>query len=276
MRLNSALPAAAALAALLLAALPARAADPAVSVASIAAQLTGHRATYKLTLDQTRGGDVVASSGTMSYQVVDACDAWATNQRLDMTLTNRDGQDVKMISDYATWESKDGKRIRFHMRQTTDGAVTEEDSGEASLDSVGGPGAVQYATPTKKTVDLPAGTLFPMTHTARIISGAENGEKFISVPLFDGTGPSGAQDSFVVIIGWDKPMPNNFPPLATQPSGRVQIAFFDRAPGTTEPDYEVGMRYWQDGIADDLKMDFGDFVMDGKLTQLSVPTPRCQ
>ena len=34
------------------------------------------------------------------------------------------------------------------------------------------------------------------------------------------------------------------------------------------------MRYWENGVADDLRMDFGDFVMDGKLTQLKLPPPR--
>jgi hypothetical protein len=28
------------------------------------------------------------------------------------------------------------------------------------------------------------------------------------------------------------------------------------------PTYQVGMRYWENGVADNLQMDFGDFVMD--------------
>jgi len=35
------------------------------------------------------------------------------------------------------------------------------------------------------------------------------------------------------------------------------------------------MRYWANGIADGLTMDFGDFVMDGKLDQLVVAKPGC-
>ena len=40
----------------------------------------------------------------MGYEVIDACDGWAVRQRLQMTVTNRDGQDIEMVSDYATWE----------------------------------------------------------------------------------------------------------------------------------------------------------------------------
>ena len=122
---------------------------------------------------------------------------------------------------------------------------------------------------------LPAGTLFPMMHTATIIAAAEAGKKFVAVPLFDGTGPDGAQDSTIAIIGWEPPAANKWPDLAKLPSGRVHVAFFDRNATKQEPDYEVGMRYWENGIADDLEMDFGDFVMTGKLTTLSVPKGGC-
>ena len=42
----------------------------------------------------------------MGYEVIDACDGWAVRQRLSMTLTNSEGQDIQMVSDYATWESR--------------------------------------------------------------------------------------------------------------------------------------------------------------------------
>ena len=99
-----------------------------------------HRAFYTLTLSSSRGGDVVAARGTMGYEVIDACDGWAVRQRLSMTLTNTEGQDIQMVSDYATWEAKDGLKFRFHMKQTTDTAVTSQTDGDAKLERAGGPG----------------------------------------------------------------------------------------------------------------------------------------
>ncbi|HTW27633.1 MAG TPA: cell envelope integrity EipB family protein [Acetobacteraceae bacterium] len=254
---------------------PAHAAPVNAALAAAAARLTGQHAVYALTLDRTHNGDVVAAHGTMTFDVADACDAWATNQRLEMTLINREGQNIQMVSDYATWESKDGMRMRFHMRQSTDSSVTEEDEGRASVEHPGGPGEVHYTLPEKKTLPLPAGTLFPMTHTARILVAAAAGQRFTAVPLFDGTGPNGAQDTSIVVVDWQKPKPEPFPPLSSLPSGRVRVAFFNRSPGTMLPDYEVGMRYWEDGVADGLDMDFGDFVMNGKLKLLTIPKPHC-
>lgn len=237
--------------------------------------LAAHRAVYALTLQSARG-DVVAASGSMAYDVTDACDAWAVRQRLTMTLTNRDGQDIEMVSDYTTWETKDGLQLRFRLRQTTEDAVRSELSGQASLKPDGGPGVASYDMPPDTTKDLPAGTVFPMAHTERLLQAARAGRKFIALPLFDGTSPDGAQDSGVAITGWDKPAANKYPVLAALPSTRVHIGFFDRGKNAQVPDYEVGMRYWADGIADDLAMDFGSFVMHGALTSLELPPkPGC-
>ena len=235
-----------------------------------------HRAFYHLTLASSRGGDVVAATGTMGYEVIDACDGWAVRQRLSMTLTNSEGQDVQMVSDYATWESKDGLKFRFHMKQTTDSAVTSETDGDAKLERPGGPGEGHYTTPDEATKELPAGTLFPMAHTEAILAGARAGKKFLSLPLFDGTVDAGAQDSFVTILGgMAQPRKEKWPALSSLASTRVRIAFFDRDPAAQTPDYQVGMRYWENGVADDLQMDFGDFVMSGTMTEFALQPRHC-
>jgi hypothetical protein len=244
--------------------------------------MAAHRALYRLTLESARGGDVSAARGTMAYELTDACDGWATRQRLAMTITNRDGQDVELVSDYATWESKDGLSMRFRMRQTTDTAITDQAEGTAKLDGPGGPGTIHYTVPEEKDMRMPAGTVFPTAHTEAIIAAAEAGKRFIALPIFDGTGDRGAQDSSIAIANWG-PNPNPpYPALANMQAGRVRIAFFDRDPKpassgrpTGSPDYEVGMKYFANGVADDLHMDFSDFVMQGKLAEFTETPPHC-
>jgi EipB-like len=166
-------------------------------------------------------------------------------------------------------------RFRFHMKQTTDDAVTSQTDGDASLDHAGGTGEAHYTTPEDTVKKLPVGTLFPMMHTAAIIAAARDGKKFLAVPLFDGTSEAGAEDSSIAILDWLQPRENKYPMLSDLPSTRVRLAFFDRDPGTTTPDYQVGMRYWANGVANDLQMDFGDFVMNATLTQLTPQPHRC-
>ena len=239
------------------------------------APLLAHKALYTLTLDTAKSGDVIAARGTMGYEVTDACDGWAVRQRLSMTITNADGQDIQMSSDYATWESKDGLKFRFHMRQTTDTAVTSQTDGEASLEKTGSPGQARYTSPHESTSPLPAGTVFPMAHTAAIIAAARDKKHFIGLPLFDGTDENGVEDSFIVVLDWRPPMQVKWPLLSVIPRTRVHIAFFDHGPEAVTPSYEVGMRYWENGVADDMKMNFGDFVMDAKMKDFAPQPRRC-
>jgi hypothetical protein len=238
-----------------------------------AATLAAHHAVYRLTLDPSKDQGVVAAAGTMTYDVLDTCAAWTTSQHLVIDLTNKDGQDIHMVSDYATLESKDGTRLDFHTKQVTDQAVTEQLDGTATLTHSGGKGTADFTSPEKTRVLLPEGTLLPMAHTAALIDAAKAGKKFLSVPLFDGTGADGAQDTFVTIESWKPPAAQKWPTLSALPFGHVHIAFFDRTQATETPNYEIGMIYFANGVADSLAMDFGDFMMDGRLDQLEVRAP---
>ena len=240
-----------------------------------AAPLAAHHALYTLSLNATHEQNVTEAHGTMTYDVVDTCTAWTTAQHLVIDLTNKDGQEVHMVSDYATMESKDGTRLDFHTRQVTDQAVTAQLDGSAALERSGGRGHADFTSPEKKTVLLPEGTLLPMAHTGALLDSAAAGKKFLSVPLFDGTGIDGAQDTFVTVETWHAATPQKWAALSPLASGRVHIAFFDRGSAAETPDYEIGMQYFVNGVADGLAMDFGDFAMDGKLQTLDMHPPHC-
>ena len=254
--------------------------------------MVAHRAAYRLTLDRARdNSDIAQAEGAMLYEVVDACDGWATRQRFSLTLTNRDGQDVQTASDYSTYETKDGRSIRFSLTQTSQGAVSQRIMGEAEVTPEGG--RVRYTEPTAKEEPLPPGTLLPMLHTVRSLAAARGGTRLLVVPLFDGTSPDGAQDTTTVISGWQPPQAGGtsaappatppagarFPALAMLGSARMRVAFFDRnaanAGGASAPDYEVGLRYFENGVADDLKMDFGEFSVDGRMQELAILPGGC-
>jgi hypothetical protein len=240
------------------------------------ATLAGQHAVYTLSLASSHAQDVIAASGTMTYDLADACGGWTTAQHLVINMTNNDGKDVHMVSDYATYETKDGTKLNFHSRQTTGDAVTLDLDGTAQLDKSGGHGHADFSNPEKKRIPLPEGTLLPNSHTIAIISAGMAGKRFLSMPLFDGTAADGAQDTFVTIEHLNKPHTEKWSALSALPSTRVHVAFFERSATTQTPDYEIGMRYFDNGVADELSMNFGDFVMDGALVQLTLrPQPRC-
>ena len=245
--------------------------------------MAAHRAAYRLSLDKSRDNAIARAEGVMVFEVVDACDGWATRQRFSLVLTDRDGQVVETASDYSTYETKDGRSIRFSLTQTSQGAVSQRVSGDAVV-APGGAGRVKYVDPQPKEEALPPGTLLPMLHTIRSLAAAKAGTRLLVTPLFDGTSPDGAQDTTTVISAWQATQPNSrFPALATLGSARMRVAFFDRGKdtkdkdrsGASPPDYEVGLRYFENGVADELKMEFGDFSVNGRMEELAILPPGC-
>jgi hypothetical protein len=246
-----------------------------------ARHLAAHRAAYRLTLAQAREpGNIARAEGAMAYEVIDACDGWATRQRFSLTLTDRDGTEVETASDYATYESKDGRRLRFTLTQMTQGAVTARIAGEAEMQADGS-GIVRYTEPAAREERLSPGTMLPNHHTILTLNAARAGQRLVVGPLFDGTSEDGAQDTTTVLSAWDAPREvPDFPMLSPLGSVRMRIAFFDRdaqqqGGGATTPSYEVSLRYWENGIADQLLMDFREFVVEGRMLKLEAVPGGC-
>lgn len=249
----------------------------ALCLPALAADLAAHRALYRLSLHPQSGQALTEAEGTMAFEMLDACEGWAVRQRLVLKLTTRDGQESEMVSEYATFESKDGLSLRYRLRQGAQGATSSEIAGEARLARDGSGGQARYTLPAEDTRTLPPGTLFPQAHTRAALAAAERGDRIMAVPVFDGTSAEGAQETAATILSAAPPRPvERFPALSPLRSWRMSVAFFEPGEGDTgTPDYEATLRYWENGVADELTMDFGDFAVDGKMAELELLPGGC-
>jgi hypothetical protein len=235
--------------------------------------LASHRGIYSLTLDRAReNATIVDVSGAMVFEIIDACESWASRQRFTMTLRNREGTELETGSDYATLESMDGRNLRFSLTHMTQGAVKSRVAGQAEL-TADGSGVARYSEPEVKELPIPPGTLLPNTHTIATLNAARAGQRLLVAPIFDGTTADGAQQTTTVMSPWQGPQPvPEAPSLSTLGSSRMRIAFFEpdgeQAGGARTPSYEVSLRYFENGVADDMIMDFGDFTVRAKLMKL--------
>ena len=238
--------------------------------AQAAISLKPHRAVYDLTFAGSPDGQTVSAGGEMTFEVRDACTAWATQQMLQVSSTDRDGTETATRSDDATYETKDGSALTFTMTQKDNGTLTDDLRGHATI-APGRSGHVRFLSPAGASLTLPPGTLFPMAHTRTILEAAAAGRHALSPLLFDGTGTDGAEYSYVTIVDWGPtvgPPPN--PALAGLPSGRIDIAFYPLASTDMMPEYEIGTRYFANGVGDRLLMDFGGFRLAGQLKSLTM------
>ncbi len=248
--------------------------------------LAPHEALYSMSLASTNlSGGVTGAYGTMSYKFADSCTGWTVESKTDLTFSYNEGDPVATTWDFVTWESKDGLRYRFRERSTRDGVVSEEIEGTARLDGIGKGGMVHYTQPEERVIRLPRGTLFPTYHTEELLALAVKGGHALLRPLFDGTGTEGPLDVNAV-LGREVAANANISPseaktavdaaLLSAPSWRIQMAFFSQDATDGTPDYEVGLRYYENGVVDEVLQSYGDFSLRGILEKLRpLPKPDC-
>jgi EipB-like len=244
--------------------------------------LVPHRATYemKLSVARTNSG-IVEVNGRMVLETVDACDGWEIKQRIKLTFLRNDGEEFVTDSNFSSYESKDGLELRFSVRNAQNDEVEEELRGHADLEGLGAKGRATFSLPEARSFELPAGTLFPTTHIARIIRHAREGEKSVSYKVFDGARLDGAFNVNAVIGKSPRP-PAGAPPmrgdlgLLRVPSWGVRLAFFASDDLGAQPEYELALDLLSNGIARSMLLDYGDFAVDARLIQLqALPRPKC-
>ena len=247
--------------------------------AASGAEIAPHRALYSMTLGSARNDSgVVDARGTMDYEWGETCEGWTIEQRYRLKMRYAESADVDIISSFVTWESKDGLRYRFNQKQTRNGEVDQEIRGEARLDGPGKGGVAEFAKPQPQTLKLEPGVLFPSAHTISLIDGAREGENFISRLVFDGAADENAvQVSAAIGVRLTAdPTAAVRSPLLERPGWRVRLAFFPVDANAEKPDYELGMRLLDNGVSQDMVIDYGEYSIRAKLDDLEPLTkPNC-
>lgn len=248
---------------------------------ALAIDIAPHRALYSMALGSTKSNSgVVGATGTMTYVWGETCDGWTVEQRYKLRMQYAESSEVEIISNYVTWESKDGLRYRFNERKMRNGEVDEEVRGEATLEGPGKAGSAVFTRPKQQTLELPAGTIFPTAHTILILDRAVAGEQFVSKNVFDGASEETAVQVSAFIgqeLKHDSGTDNGpKSPLVERPSWRIRLAFFSADQKSEKPDYELGMRLYDNGVSRDMLLDYGDFAVKAKLDEIeALPKPNC-
>jgi envelope integrity protein B len=248
--------------------------------AKAAGDLIGHQAIYRITLETASAGSGVAdASGAVLYRFADTCDGWTVENRTALRLSLGEETDTTTEWAYTSWEAKDGSAFRFRVRDSQDGELIEELRGKAGIDAVEKPGRADFTIPPDMDFELPAGTMFPTAHLLRLFALAQAGKHTATDYLFDGASldnpyrvgavfgaaPDSTRHALAERTG-----------LSDLPVWAVRLAFFSVREGATLPDFEVGLHYREDGIADTIKQDFGDFVLNLSMEEFELlPKPGC-
>lgn len=268
-----------------LAAMPAAAASTGRATAAgpdagrkIAAAVQPHRAVYKMALKSARNSSKVSDvRGKMMFEWADACDGWTTEQRFQLRFVYVEGDEMQMTTNYTTWESKNGRRYRFNVRKLVNGEPDEEIRGDATLNKDGKGGTARFATPEQQSIPLPAGSLFPTAHTLGLLDHAQRGDQLVNRVVFDGADAEGPTE-ISAFIGRPAKVDDAAagPLIKGRQSWPVRMAFFPLAGDSSQPEYEMSLRLLDNGVAQSMLIDYGDFTVGAELETIeALPKSGC-
>jgi hypothetical protein len=237
--------------------------------------LVPHRAVYDLELkDKSERSGINGMYGRMVYEFNgSACEGYTVSFRF---VTKVDTGDEVRLTDQQTTTYEDLKNgsFRFLTRSFTDEKLDKEVRGSAHEANKGL--TVDLTSPDKRKVDLAQG-LFPTEHMLEVIDRAKKGETLFESRIFDG---SDAGDKTLITTTMVGKQQTSAPgdtdadkagAMASRPYWPVTISYFtDNNTGDAVPIYRMEFKLYENGITRDLTMDYGDFVLTGKLADLKV------
>lgn len=251
------------------------------SVAAMPIHLIPNRATYDLRLERTSPGGAVSARGRMVIQFRDACDGWSTAERTVLDVTESDGAVSRSDFLVAAWESKDGRRMRFDVKNASGGKLDKEKRGTATLVH-DGKAVVTMLTPIRREFTLPAETVFPTAQTEALIAAAVHGQDRVKRLVFEG----GDQDDLYVstaVIGRPAPSQATSAEHAIDKSGLIRnvpawnvlVSYFDNTRDNELPEYEIGTRLYANGVSGNMSLVYSRYTLRATLTRLEPLKPSC-
>lgn len=243
--------------------------------------LAAHRAVYDLSLVKAEGNKApIDARGRIAFDFTGSvCEGYAQNFRQLTELQGHEGP--VRVSDMrsATFEDGDGKNFRFKVETAVDQSQVELTDGRAAR-SDGGL-SVNLSRPSTTKLDLARDVLFPTDHLRHVIEAARASEHILSVKVFDGseTGQKVYDTTTVIgkpITGAADDASKKIPDLAKLTRWPVSISYFEEGKADSQPNYVLSFDLYENGISRDLKLDYGDFTLLGKMVELDLlPSKPC-
>jgi hypothetical protein len=245
-------------------------------------KLDPHRGVYEISLANSTPGGVVAATGRTVIDFRDECLGWATTQRFIADMTNSQGDPTRTDFIATSYESKDGRAMRFTLKNTVDGKTSQRLAGLATL-AASGHGTVELTMPHGRNFPLPVGALLPTQHTMELLRAAASGQSGIHELVFQGGDKSNLYEA-VATIGRPATAAEMAEDRAADKDGilkgktarSVLISYFPYGSSGAAPDYEVAYRLYSDGVVSQMSLIYSKFALRATLTRLDELAPDCK
>ncbi len=247
--------------------------------------LSPHRAIYDLKLKSASDRSGVKDlAGRMVIEMTgSACDGWSVNFRLVNDFQLSRGKRRLIDSRSTSWEAGDGSSMSYLEREFIDNRPYQVTRLRVSMKD----GKVRQRQPKKTVFGIPADSIFPVTHQKRLIAKARLGELRDKSVVYDGADRDNIYQAItfigkkrIVTNGIDKLEGNGGTSLLKGTAyWPVTVSYYtlkDKKEQDT-PNQQISFLMYDNGVAGDLTIDYGDFAMSGKLVRLDkLPQLKCE
>ncbi len=249
-----------------------------------AAGLASYRAVYDMDLARASERSGLSDvAGRMVYEFRGSpCAGYAVKFRSVAAFQTEDSE--QLIDQRATtFEDMNENRFSFTTQSFIDNQFDKEVKGEATKKEADGAVSVSLSLPEAKTLALP-NALFPTAHMMDLLKRAEAGQKIYKTNVFDGTENGDKVLLTNVVIGERQGAgqggDSEFGPLLNGAHWPISMSYYDTSSddgGEDEPVFRLSFDLYDNGVAKDFSMDYGEFVVTQTLVELEpVDAPACE
>lgn len=245
-------------------------------------ELVPHRAIYDLRL---RSAEASANVTDLTGRLVldfqgSPCAGYTYKSRLVTQMTDQDGGTFMTDMRTSTWEDGKGEEFRFENMEFSGVQQASVTSGSAKK-AKGNKISVDFEQPQDGSVEFDRRAMFPTQHSLAILEAAQGGKPHVLADVYDGSEEGRKLYSTTTFIGSARQPGagkdavtgiDNAAHLNGLTSWPISISFYDAAaPGKRDeglPTYELAFRLFSNGVSGDLIINYGDFLIGGKLTRI--------
>jgi len=233
--------------------------------------LAPHHAVYALTLDGARPtGQIEEMNGLIDYEIRgDACAGYTTVTRQTSESRGGERKVLRQAVSSKAWEEGEGQSYRF-LSTTDDGDGPQEVEARATRD---GPDRLKVAVtrPDERSFILKGEILMPTQHIVHVLKAAAAGTPVLAAKVYDGASdPAKVYETLAVIgrprSGGDKLVPEAQRALAGHVAYPVAVSYFEPGALDEAPAYVMNFSLYDNGVVGDLKIDYGQFALVGRMT----------
>ena len=255
-------------------------------VASV--KLAPHRAIYEMRLGEVRQGTAITEvTGRMVFEITGSeCEGYTQNMRFVMQMANRDGSATLTDMRSSSWEDALARRYRFNVSNYKDQELEDSTNGTAVMEEGNDGIKVDLQKPRQAEVKLSGKIAFPVLHSRMLIAAAREGKDSIEADVYDGSDKGEKVYSTTALIGKarkglgnESSNVKNGAKLKDTISWPMTISYFDKGKDRTDalPVYEISFLFLENGVSDNLVIDYGEFSIKGSLAEIELYEPtKCE